>query len=434
MIFRTDDPSNPPSRSILRARWILIIAVIVLALLDIIEHLLAYGVVDPLLWFKTAAYAVVFYLLGLVLLRPLERSERKREQMEQIVKRQVQRLRQLSDGSDTQGVEQYLVEMPRDFFPAEEAVLYLGEEGAPYNRAAAWTREGVQSTYPQEEKVCLVCRENPEVGFHAVPPDPEGWPDRPGWFSLPLRLGDQRLGMLFMRLPDGYAPQPETVALLDKAALEIAFAADRARMQQQLAAAAAHDSLSRRELARDLHDVLGQNIAYLRMKLEDLSENQDDTPTGADLHRLAQIAGESYTQVRQMLFELNKRPEETFEQQIAALLHDAAQRCPVNFHVEQRGKPFPLRQQVRHEMLFICREALNNIEKHVCGGPVWVALEWGESNLRLVIRDEGPGFDPSHVPDGHYGLQNMHERAELAGGRLQITSAPGQGTAVEVVV
>ena len=54
--------------------------------------------------------------------------------------------------------------------------------------------------------------------------------------------------------------------------------------------------------------------------------------------------------------------------------------------------------------------------------------------VRLQVTDDGRGFDPTKVPDGHLGLAGMRSRAERLGGRLTVTSTPGSGTTIEVVV
>ena len=64
-----------------------------------------------------------------------------------------------------------------------------------------------------------------------------------------------------------------------------------------------------------------------------------------------------------------------------------------------------------------------------------VTCIYGSRELRVGVRDDGRGFDPSHVtPAGHWGLIGMRERAESMGAKLSVTSAPGSGTHVVLVV
>jgi signal transduction histidine kinase len=82
----------------------------------------------------------------------------------------------------------------------------------------------------------------------------------------------------------------------------------------------------------------------------------------------------------------------------------------------------------------IAQEALNNVVKHSRASEVSVTLEEGEDTLRLVIVDNGDGFDPTEIIAGNRlrgtGILNMSERAEFAGGRCAVESYPGKGTRV----
>jgi signal transduction histidine kinase len=83
----------------------------------------------------------------------------------------------------------------------------------------------------------------------------------------------------------------------------------------------------------------------------------------------------------------------------------------------------------------IAQEALNNTLKHAGAQQVGVSLTQEEGLLRLVVRDDGCGFEPGAVNSGGgMGLQNMRERAAQLGGKLELTSAPGAGTTLEVEV
>ncbi|MDZ7726746.1 MAG: ATP-binding protein [Dehalococcoidia bacterium] len=82
----------------------------------------------------------------------------------------------------------------------------------------------------------------------------------------------------------------------------------------------------------------------------------------------------------------------------------------------------------------VAQEALTNAIKHAHASSLTVNLGAENGCLRLGVRDDGAGFDPGGDFPGHMGLQSMRERANRLGGTLEITSAPGQGTAVEVAI
>ena len=90
---------------------------------------------------------------------------------------------------------------------------------------------------------------------------------------------------------------------------------------------------------------------------------------------------------------------------------------------------------MRNELLRILQEALNNIDKHAKASHVSVTWTVEGASARLVIADDGRGFDASKgVRDSAYGLVGMRERADVIGGRLSIDSVPRQGTTVAVSV
>jgi two-component system sensor histidine kinase DegS len=88
----------------------------------------------------------------------------------------------------------------------------------------------------------------------------------------------------------------------------------------------------------------------------------------------------------------------------------------------------------------VLQESLTNVSKHCGRGiAVDVALTFQPGEARLSIQDHGPGFDMPRDPgelqrQGHYGLANMRERAAKVHGRVQMTSAPGRGTRIELTV
>jgi two-component system sensor histidine kinase DegS len=82
----------------------------------------------------------------------------------------------------------------------------------------------------------------------------------------------------------------------------------------------------------------------------------------------------------------------------------------------------------------LCQEGLNNIAKHAEAAHVEIHLQYHADavTVELNIRDDGRGFDPEHIPAGHFGLSMMRERAEDVGAMLSVVSRPGRGTELTV--
>lgn len=105
--------------------------------------------------------------------------------------------------------------------------------------------------------------------------------------------------------------------------------------------------------------------------------------------------------------------------------------------VEVSGSALPLPPAAEHHLLRIGQEALNNALKYAEAKTIQVGLSYSEQSVRLSVRDDGRGFVPETVLSGaagHLGLQSLRSRARKIGGHLTLTSAPGQGTTIEISV
>ena len=85
-------------------------------------------------------------------------------------------------------------------------------------------------------------------------------------------------------------------------------------------------------------------------------------------------------------------------------------------------------------LLAIAREALSNVVRHAGAKHVDVAFETSAVNFTLVIADDGRGFDPAVARPGHFGIRSMRERARALGAHVQVTSAAGAGTRLQLCV
>ncbi len=93
----------------------------------------------------------------------------------------------------------------------------------------------------------------------------------------------------------------------------------------------------------------------------------------------------------------------------------------------------PLPPGTEREILRVAQEAIHNVKKHAGARHLSVQLEYGPDAIALEVRDDGSGFAVGEQPEqGHYGLTGMRERAATIGGTLEVTSAPGEGTAVRL--
>ena len=191
------------------------------------------------------------------------------------------------------------------------------------------------------------------------------------------------------------------------------------------------------DIARDLHDTLGQNISFLRMNLEHLSEATPSDPNfiKTQIQRMTRTANESYDLIRTMLFILHSGNSTDPFSLFTHYVEQVAERSSIKIDITSQGYPKQLSPHQIRQLFYIFREALSNIEKHASADRVAVEFTYDEHALSLVISDNGRGFDLNAVesPD-HYGLKFMRERAELMKASFSAQSAPGQGTTIKVVL
>jgi PAS domain S-box-containing protein len=190
------------------------------------------------------------------------------------------------------------------------------------------------------------------------------------------------------------------------------------------------------DFARDLHDTLGQNISFLRMNLEHLSESQWSDPTyiKTQIQNMNKTANESYELIRAMLAMLQSGSSSDSLSLFTRYADQIAERSSIKIDITSQGHSKQLFPNQIRQLFYIFREALSNVEKYADADLVTAEFAWEEHALTFRISDNGRGFDPAAIQnDGHYGLKFMRERVELLKGSFSIQSDPGQGTTITVV-
>jgi signal transduction histidine kinase len=184
----------------------------------------------------------------------------------------------------------------------------------------------------------------------------------------------------------------------------------------------------RRRIARDLHDGLAQELAYLRRHLTAL-DGGADSETNACLRRAAERAEH---EARLIINGLPRPRREFVNVTIARAAGEVAARDHIELVLDiPPGIRLPA---ARAEALTrIACEAVGNAARHSGAGRVTLTVRRLGPRVRLLISDSGAGFDPAAHADG-YGFASMNERAGLVGGDLRISSAPGGGTEVEATL
>ena len=185
----------------------------------------------------------------------------------------------------------------------------------------------------------------------------------------------------------------------------------------------------RRRLARDLHDGLAQELAFIKLEAQRLARQLPDGARGAGAS-LAVAADRALFDARRAIAALTEPIDRHIDELLAETAQELASRAGarVNLNVEPELEVEP---HTREELLRIVREAITNATRHGRAETITVELSDG-GGLRLRVADDGRGFDPDGPTGAGFGLTSMRERAEALGGEFRIASRPGVGTEMEV--
>ncbi len=197
----------------------------------------------------------------------------------------------------------------------------------------------------------------------------------------------------------------------------------------------------RNRIAGEIHDTLIQGVVGISANVELVVAELEDSPERARtlLDRLRILISNTLDEARRSVW--NLRPASLEQRNLASALQDSAREAalntPIQVKVQVDGHPRPLPGPTENNLLRIGQEAVNNAIKHSRARSVQMELHYEPAFVRLLVQDDGCGFDPQRpvnaAPD-HFGLTAMRERAEKLGGRLFITSSPGEGAIIEAEI
>ena len=171
----------------------------------------------------------------------------------------------------------------------------------------------------------------------------------------------------------------------------------------------------RRRIARELHDGVAQELAYI------VAESSGS---------LAAAAERALDESRRAIAALTRPVDEPLEVALVQAAEEVAGRVGVQLRIDV-GKGSEVSPDEREALIRIVREAITNAGRH--GGAENVSVELSNGNGTLLrIADDGSGFDTRHTRVGGFGLVSMRERTEALGGRFKLSSDTGEGTRIEV--
>lgn len=288
-----------------------------------------------------------------------------------------------------------------------------------------------------------------------------GAPEASQFRSLPLIAQGDLVGVLDLESDASEAGFPgEGWAVANEVAGQLAIAVQQARLFEQVRAGRAQlqvlshrlieaQEAERRHIARELHDEIGQVLTAVKLNLQGIQRVAQNAAVAANGSANASIEGRldesieivehALQQVRDL--SLNLRP---------SLLDDLGLGAAMRWYIDRLTKRTEMRVRLQLETserfpsgietacFRVVQEALTNVGRHARAQNVSVQLRVDGGNLKLVVQDDGVGFDVRAMREraaagSSMGLLGMEERALLAGGELSIESTPDRGTTVRAV-
>jgi signal transduction histidine kinase len=255
-----------------------------------------------------------------------------------------------------------------------------------------------------------------------------------GW--RPFDTGARRLLETFssqvaIALANARSVAAEREAMKETSRREAAAARDQAAAEGLRRAVAAQES-ERARVARELHDEVGQVLTALAVHLRTLEDEVSTPEARRRVEDLRGSVGDAARSLRELAIRL--RPARLLERGLADAIEEQADRlraAGLEVDVDVRGITPELPDDVQTVVFRTVQESLTNISRHAGASHASVLAAASGSRLRIVVEDDGVGFDPES-PTSRLGLVGIRERVELLGGNLRIESSPGAGSAVVV--
>jgi signal transduction histidine kinase len=343
----------------------------------------------------------------------------------------------------TEPVLRVVLDAARDLAGARYAALGVPDGRGGYSLfltagvdSATWAAIGA---LPRTHGLLGALLASPEaIRLADIRTDPRfrGWPpaDMSSFLGVPIMAGGEVLAELFLADKIGGpeftdADQGLVGTLAVHAALAVANA-QRTERTRELSVAE-----ERARMARELHDSVTQTLFSLTLAAESASLALGPDP---HLDQVRELARTGLDEMRSLVTTL--RPVDIDADGLAGALRkrvDLLRRVhDVRLSLTARG-PGRLRDRtVEREVLRVATEALSNAVQHAAATSIEVSLDTGGDAVRLVVADDGSGFDLAAVVRASHrlGLSSMRERAQALGGTLSVDTAPGAGTRVTLEV
>jgi len=323
--------------------------------------------------------------------------------------------------------------------------------------ARRFTQSDLRATFPAKEGILAKAIEEGEPLVSGnLAQDPElgriiGFSQCNSIYCMPMRSGYNIYGaMIFGHTSPGYFDR-ERCDILGIVGSQAIIAIQNARLYQDLADEKERmvevQEEARKKLARDLHDGPTQSVAAIAMRVSLARRMIERDPPAAldELVKIEDLARRTTKEIRHMLFTL--RPLVLESQGLTAALQANAEKMKETYNqnvgIQVDEKLVDMIEMGKSGVIFyIVEEAVNNARKHAQASQIWVRLNPLPKHPEIAfleISDNGVGFDVAEINKsydkrGSLGMVNLRERTELVNGVLNIQSAIGKGTQIQVFI
>lgn len=301
--------------------------------------------------------------------------------------------------------------------------IYVGMTAEQANRVGSLpVGKGVLGTLIRDPRPIRLERVSDHPDSAGFPPH---HPPMDTFLGVPVRAGETVYGNLYMTEKEGGFTEEDEL-LVQALAAVAGSAISNAKLNERLRRVALVED--RERIARDLHDAVIQDLFAVGLSLQGLSVGMDDPRMTERLDEAVDRIDQAIASLRSFIFDL--RSLETAQSDPARAFRRMAERMVASRGIDVIAEVDDLGAVPADRLddaLLIAREAISNAIRHAAPATLTVRVQRRDETLRLVVEDDGQGFDPERATRG-MGLENMQERAQRSGGQLTVESSPGAGT------
>lgn len=247
--------------------------------------------------------------------------------------------------------------------------------------------------------------------------------------TIPLVAGDEKFGLLNVASPNRLHFSDGELALLESVALQVGTAIKRIQLTEKETRHALIEERNR--LAQDLHDSVNQLLFSIMLTARGTKEMTEQLDVKEMLTYMQELSQEALTEMRALIWQL--RPQ-GLENGIAAALLNYANVLGLCLESTISGVN-TLPCHIEEELWRIGQEALNNCKKHAGTNKVSLSIIRSREMVKMIVNDKGIGFFyDENVIIPSLGLKGMKERVMKLRGHFKLTSAPGLGTQIDLMI